>query len=279
MFFENKPLLIAIVLFVTLIILLIITAGTNNISGVSSIVGGVLEPVQGVFYSVTSGIIGFFDGFTTDAELEAENKLLQEQVIELNAELAELKEARQENERLRELLAYKEDNPKLETITARVTSWSPGQWLVVFNINAGVSSGVQKDMAVINSQGLIGRVIDTGANWAKVMAIIDSSSGVAGVIERTRDAGIIKGSIIPEGTPMMNMEFLPLDADLMPGDKVMTSGVGGIFPKGIPIGTITEISFGQDSTQTSAKLIPAVDFVHLEEVMVITQVIDRKSVV
>lgn len=274
MFFENKPLLIAIVLFVTLFILMIITAGTNNIEGVPSIVGGILEPVQGVFYSVTDSIIGFFGGFTTDAELEAENNLLREQVIELTAELTELNEIRQENERLRELLAYKQDNRKLESITARVTGKYPVQWATVYTINAGVSSGVQKDMAVINAQGLIGRVIETGANWARVLAITDSSSGVAGVIERTRDPGIIKGTMF-EGASVMTMEFLPLDADLMPGDKVMTSGVGGIFPEGIPIGTITAVSFGQNSTQTSATLIPAVDFVHLEEVMVITQVIQE----
>ncbi len=270
MLFDNKPLLIAVILFIILLMLLIITAGSGNISGVPSVLGGVLEPVQGAFYTATEAIVGFFSGFVNDAELEAENIALKEQVAELSAEISELAEMRMENERLRSLLQYKQENTKFETVTARVTGRSPGQWFVVFTINSGVSSGIKKDMAVINAQGLIGRVIDTGANWAKVMAIIDPLSGVAGIVERTRDNGTVKGTVATEGTPTMTMVHLPLDADLMPGDKVITSGLGGVFPKGIPIGTVLEVSQGRDNAQTNAKIMPAVDFVHLEEVMVIT---------
>jgi rod shape-determining protein MreC len=138
-------------------------------------------------------------------------------------------------------------------------------------INLGISSGIKVDMPVMNGDGLIGRVVDVGANWSRVMTIVDSMSGVSAIVERTRDYGMLKGTVSTgdEGEAVLTMGLLPLDADLVPGDKVITSGLSGEFPKGIPIGEVTEVSTSSNGMKNEAVVTPWVDFNHLEEVMVI----------
>ena len=126
-------------------------------------------------------------------------------------------------------------------------------------------------MPVVNGDGLVGRVVDTGAGFSRVMAIIDASSGVSGIVERTRDNGILTGTDSSgDGDALMMMGNLPLDADLMPGDTVITSGLAGVFPKGIAVGEVTEVRPSTDGMRNQAIVTPWVDFYHLEEVMVIT---------
>jgi len=271
-FWKNRPLLITIVTLVVLFILMIITAGQDDATGATSLIGGVLEPVQGFFYDTTDGIATFFTGLFTPNDLAKENAGLKEQVADLKGQLKEFEELKQENTRLQDLLNYKTQNTQFNYVTARVTGRNQGQWFVVFTINKGVSDGIRKDMPVVNQDGLVGRVTKTGANWSSIMAIIDASSGVPGHVERTRDNGVLKGADVSTGTAQLNMQLLPLDADLMPGDKILTSGLGGVFPKGLVIGEITEVSrAGTDNMQKFAIVKPAVDFLHLEEVMVITE--------
>jgi rod shape-determining protein MreC len=126
-------------------------------------------------------------------------------------------------------------------------------------------------MPVVNGDGLVGRVVDVGANYSRVMAIIDTTSGVSGIVERTRDNGILTGTADSDADEaQMVMGNLPLDADLMPGDTVITSGLAGVFPKGIAIGEVTEVRPSTDGMRNEALVTPWVDFEHLEEVMVIT---------
>lgn len=264
--------LITIVTLMILFILLIITAGQDDVTGAKSLIGGVLQPIQGFFYDTTDAITSFVVGIFTPNDALKENEQLHEKIADLEGQVKEFEEVKQENERLKAKLNFVDQNTKYSYITARVTGRSAGQWFVVFNISAGVNNGVRKDMAVVNEAGLIGRIIDTGANWSRVMALIDSRSGVSGLIERTRDNGIVEGTDLSSGSAVLNMRFLPLDADLMPGDKIITSGIDGVFPKGLNIGEITKVNNrGKDSMQKYAEIKPAVDFLHLEEVMVITE--------
>jgi rod shape-determining protein MreC len=127
-------------------------------------------------------------------------------------------------------------------------------------------------MPVVNGDGLVGRVVAVGAGFCRVITIVDSSSGVAAFVERTRDNGMLSGTISTgdETDALLTMGYLPLDADLIPGDTVMTSGLSGVFPKGIVIGDIVEVSQSSDGMKNEAAIMPRVDFDHLEEVMVIT---------
>lgn len=268
---RNRPLMITIIIVIILFVLLIMTSGENNMTGTESIVGTVIAPIQRALYTATDGIADFFTRIFGGGDLTAENLELKARVAELQGQLQDLEETKQENKRLRELLNYNTETENLEFITAKVIGRDPWHWYDTFIINLGISDGIDVDMPVINGDGLIGRVIECGATWSKVMPIVDSSSGVSGIVERTRDYGVLNGALTAGSeNALLNMGNLPLDADLIPGDTVITSGLAGVFPKGIPIGEVTEVSHSNDGMRNAAVVTPYVDFAHIEEVMVVT---------
>ncbi len=268
---RNRPLMVTIITVIILFVLLVLTAGTNNMSGAESIVGSILSPVQSALYSATGAISDFFSRIFSGADLQTENADLRARVAELEGQLQDYNEVKRENERLAKLLSFDTSTENLEYLTARVIYKAPGHWFNVFVINRGITSGIEVNMPVINGDGLVGRVVDVGAGWSRIMTIVDSMSGVSAIVERTRDHGMLKGTVSTgdEGEAVLTLGFLPLDADLVPGDKVITSGLAGEFPKGIPVGEVTEVTTSSNGMKNEAVVTPWVDFNHLEEVMVI----------
>ena len=269
---RNRPLVITIIVVIILVVLLIITAGDNNMSGTESVVGSIMAPVQSALYSGADAIADFFSRMFSGADIRAENADLSARVEELEGQLMEYNDMKRENERLKELLNYAEQTQELEFVTAKVIGSSFGHWLNTIIINVGIKDGITADMPIVNNDGLIGRVIATGYNWSRVMAIVNADSNVSAIVERTRDMGILSGTVSTglEEEALLTMSFLPFDADLVPGDTTITSSHAGVFPKGIAIGEVIDVSKSDDGMKNEAIIAPYVDFYHLEEVMVIT---------
>jgi rod shape-determining protein MreC len=271
-FFKNRPFIITAALSVVLVLLIIFTAGNGNITAVESGLGSAVTPVQGAFDTFNTSVGDFFSNIFNPTKAEAENEELKKQVAQLQSDSETLREIQKENERLRGLLGFAEQNPSLKMVPARVVSKNTGVWFNVFDIDAGRAQGIAVDMAVVNADGLVGRVIDTGLNWSKVLAVIDARSSVASLLERSRDNGMVHGMLeTGVNTGLCQMNYLDTDADVLPGDRVLTSGLGGVFPKGLAVGEIVEIGKGSEGSQRKIMVKPAVDFTHLEEVMVIVQ--------
>ena len=268
---RNRPLMVTIIVVIILLVVLVITAGSNNMSGTESVVGSIFSPVQKALYSATDAIGDFFDRMFSGSDLQAENLELEARVAELEGQLEDYNEVKAENVRLKALLNFDTKTENLEVKAAHVIGKSPGHWFNVFTIDVGMADGIKVDMPVVSSDGLVGRVLQTGANFSRVLAIIDSSSGVSSIVERTRDLGMIGGTnTAGDEDPLLTMDDLPLDADLMPGDKVITSGLADVFPKGILVGEVVEVSQSNDGMRNKAIVKPYVDFAHLEEVLIIT---------
>lgn len=133
-------------------------------------------------------------------------------------------------------------------------------------------------MAVVTADGLVGRIYEVGLNYSKVLSIIDSRSSVACVVERTRDNGVMRGKIESGSVDdACNMYYLPANHDVIPGDTVLTSGVDNLYPKGLPVGTVREVSRQTDSTEQYIVISPLADFLHLEEVLVLRTVVESDS--
>jgi len=263
--------MVTIIVVIVLFVVLVITAGDNNMTGSESLVGRLLSPMQNGLYSATEAVGNFFSRMFAGSDLESENQELEARVAELEAQLQDYEELKQENERLRELTNFVSENEDLTYVGAKVIGSAPGHWFHILIINAGLKDGIAVDMPVVTGDGLAGRVVDCGPNFSRVMAIIDSSSGVSAIVERTRDHGIVKGSVSSgDEDKLLTLANLPLDADLVPGDTVITSGLSGVFPKGIPIGEVTEVSPSSDGMSNEAVVTPWVDFKHIEDVLIIT---------
>lgn len=233
--------------------------------GAAGFMATVLLPVRSAMNSVGQF---FGDMFRTGelraqiAGLVAENQLLQNE----NRQIEQLK---LENQRLSKLLEYQTTHTQLSPVLAKVIARSPGGWFSEFKIDQGTNQGIAKDMAVVNEQGLIGRVTAVGPNWATVVSIIDSRSAVAVMVERTRDSGIVQGSYtLGKQEDLCQLTSLPFDRDLVPGDRVITNGWDEIFPKGLYIGQVSQVSSG-DGGEDFDIVTPAVDFAHIELVLVL----------
>ena len=261
--------LIAIVL---LGILAFATSGERSASWLESTVGAVVQPVQTFAARASDSIIGFVQRIfkTTDADKALEQ--LYARLAQLETVEEENERLRAENERLRALLNYSGISSDYTFVTAAVIGNSQGVWFDVFTINAGRNKGIEKDMAVVNADGLVGRVTEVGATWSKVTTIIDSSTEVSVMVERTRDIGLTRGTLTAGEDDMLELYFLASGYDLVPGDVIITNGMGSVYPRGITVGTVTEVARRTEdsSTDRNAVLQPSVDFSHLEEVMVIT---------
>ena len=270
-FWKNKPLVITVILIIVLIVLLFATSGTASGSK-TSIFGEIIKPFQSGLYKATTAVGDFFTRLFTSSDLAKENAAMAVRIEELEAQLADYKNIVAENERLKGLLNVKDSYTDYEILTAQVIGNTPGAWFSEFTINAGTNDGIEPNMIVLMDGGLLGRVLSCSHSYSKVISLIDSKSGVPALVERTRDTGVIKPLSSEAG--MLEMSYLTTDADVVPGDKIVPSGLGGIYPKGIEIGYVIEVA--NDSSSDMKVIVQSnIDFAHVEEVVVIKQIFEE----
>lgn len=220
-----------------------------------------LSPLQQTSELATSGLGKIWSGLfgataVETAQLRAEN-------LRLKARLVDFSETRQENERLRGLLAFgAELEPR--TVAARVIAVDATSWFSTVTVDRGDRDGVREGQAVMTTMGAVGRVVATAPHSARVLLIVDASSRISTLVERTRTRGVCRGN----GETLI-LDYVPLTDDVKEGDILVTSGLGGGFPKGLVVGTVKTVAQrGFDMFQT-IRIEPAVDFSRLEEVLVV----------
>jgi rod shape-determining protein MreC len=205
-----------------------------------------------------------FNVYSENQALRAENEQLRQSGIDLTEVMAE-------NVRLKAMLDYRKTAPQFDFVLATVVGRDPGTWTNTIIINRGTEHGVAKDMAVVTPAGLVGSVVQAYGNSAKVQLILDPRSAVGAIVQRpeSRVAAIVEGSAAKP--PALRMVNIARDADVIKGDKIVTSGFGGIYPKGRLVGEVTDVVNEEGGLLKYAILKPAVDFDRLEEVLVIVR--------
>ncbi|MFH1407306.1 MAG: rod shape-determining protein MreC [Candidatus Omnitrophota bacterium] len=221
------------------------------------VVGVVKLPLEGTSAAAKELPEIFYQG-----RIHKENKLLKEKLGILERKVLELQEASKENERLRGLLNFK-SQAKHRAYPALVIARDASSYSDIMIINKGSRNSIKQDMAVVSSEGLIGRVSEVGRDASKVILISDPNFRCAALIERTREQGIIEGTLWGN----CRLKFLTLDADVKLGDIVITSGLGGSIPKGILVGKVVSIKPEISYLTKSAYIKPAADITKLEEVL------------
>ncbi|HEX7831225.1 MAG TPA: rod shape-determining protein MreC [Thermoanaerobaculia bacterium] len=192
-----------------------------------------------------------------------ENLELRRKVGSLTTENLKLRQSASDLRRLRSLLAYAEQFEMKTSMAQTIMLDTAGRFKSII-IDRGASDGVQVNDVVANANGLVGRVVLTTNDLAKVQLVTDNNCSVGSLVERTRRQGVVRGS----GGTSVQMFDIPSLADVQPGDKILTAGIDGIYPKGIPIGTVVRSDPGQSLFKT-VTVKPAVDFGGIEEVIVI----------
>lgn len=256
---------LAVILMITAISF--INRERNRFLWPQAVVREALAPVQGFAQGAAHWVRRAVTSIGELRELKAENQRLKEELEQREFVYSLLQEIRAENTRLLTLLNFQESIPEFKTVAARVIAREPGNWYNAIVINKGSRDGLAVNMPVMTPQGLVGRITSVTGRQAEVLLLLDQRSSVGGLVQTTREAGIVKGFAGEKES--LRMIYLSRDAQVRPGDIVVTSGLGGVFPKGLVIGTVIEVKKEEYGLARYAVIEPAADFDYLEEVLVI----------
>jgi len=226
----------------------------------------VCAPAQKASTFVIKTVQGTFGRYVFLVNLEKENRMLKQKIAELQTESHRMEEMRLANERLKQLLQFREKNfPPM--IGAEVIGQDPSSWFKSVTVDKGERDGVKKGMAVISPAGVIGRTLKIAPHYATVLLITDYNSAVDSIVQRTRAKAIVEG----KGENRCQLKYLLRTEEVAVGDAVVTSGLGGNFPKGLMVGQVKKVDKKGHGVFQYAELVPSVDMTRLEEVFIIVE--------
>jgi len=236
----------AIVLAVVLIIALSARALDGRAGFLQNLSGSLKKPVQGAVGAVADWLEGVYGYMYKYDDLQAENESLKSQLAEAQAEARDEKSSAEENERLRNLLDFKEKHTDYELESAKIVARSASNWSSAYTIGKGSADGIKVGAPVITDTGVLtGTVKEVGTNWATVSTVIDAGTKIGATTSQSGSTGMIMGDYDLMKKGYAKLTYLPSDSQIFQGDTVLTSGVGGAFPEGLVVGTV-------DSVQTEA---------------------------
>lgn len=269
---KRKKLLIGVLTACLVILVLFLAVLTSterkNISTPEQFLREMLAPLQNGA-AVVSGNIHNWGAYLQGVDnIRAENEELQKEISELRLQLVNLAEYEQENERLKTLLhAVGSYNKQYDYATCQVVNRSQSNWYKTLIINGGSDDGFVVGLPVVCAEGVVGRIINTSANTSEVLLITDREGALSIMVQNTRTVGVVEGD---GETDSLSMIHVPYDADIENYQQVITSGYGGVFPKGLLVGYINSIDLQSDGLMLEVGVRSYVDFNRLEEVMVLT---------
>ena len=254
-------------------LLMIFTFFTDYSGGpLNKLVGYVVVPFQDGVSRIGSWISDRVDELGELKIILEENQELKQQIDELTIQNTQLQQDKYELNSLRELYKLDQQYSGYEKVGARIIARDSGNWFHSFTIDKGQKDGLTVDMNVIASGGIVGRIVSIGDNWSKVNAIINDNSNVSGMVLASSDILMVTGSLELMDQGAIGFEQLIDSADKVKvGDKVVTSNVSDKYLPNILIGYISEINKDSNNITKSGKITPAVDFEHIEEVLVILE--------
>jgi len=224
----------------------------------------ITAPFQRLFSNTIKGVQDIWFKYFDLINTHEENIRLKGQIAALKRQDYHSRELLATYQRLRGLLRFTETTYD-DIQAARVIGRDPSGLFQSIIIDKGRDSGLSVNMPVVNGDGVVGRIVSVSDNYSKVLLLIDQNSAVDCLIQRSRDNGIVKGLSSDECV----MDYVLKTSDIIVGDTIITSGIGGVFPKGIPVGEVTDIKDPSDELFLEVRIRPFVDFPKLEEILVI----------
>jgi len=268
-FLKNKLFILLAVTVAILIIMGLSVRKNSKVNSVSNVLTVVLSPFQEFINYIGDRVEGAADYLQNVEALNQENEALKLRISELEKEVKELSDYREKNKELKEALNIKDQFSDVEFLGANIIAKDIGNWFNIFTIDRGITDGITVDSAVITKDGLVGRVISSDLVSSKVITIIDEDSTVSARLSKTRDLVFVKGDLQLKNEGLCRLDNIFPDVDISVGDTIETSGLGGIYPKGIIIGKVKEVRRKSSDLNRYAIIEPAVDFKRLEEVFVL----------
>ncbi|MBN1076543.1 rod shape-determining protein MreC [Clostridium botulinum] len=270
-FLKNKLAVTIIVLSVAFLGLIVYTVKRDNKTVIENGASNALKPAQTLIYKATNRVKETLDFFLNFSEVKDQSKKLTLENEELKSKLIQYSDLEEENERLRSIVNFAEQNNNYNYIGCDIIGYSGGNFLDGYIVNKGENEGIKKGMVVMAAQGLVGKVTSVGSNWSIVQSLINENIAVSVMVESTREStGYLKGYKDNKNRNLAKVYNLPIDSEVKEGDVIITSGVGMIYPKEIKIGEVTHVEEDKIKVMKSAVVKPYVDFNKLEELFIVS---------
>jgi rod shape-determining protein MreC len=221
-------------------------------------------PVAGLADRLAGAVEDLWLGYFNLVGTREENENLKLVLGRQSRQLVVLAEERLANERLRRMLGFHEQPPG-RYLSARVVAWDPGPWFQSLVVSAGSDHGVTEDSPVLTDRGVVGRVVELSPGWSKVLLLTDSSSSIDSFVQRNRVPALLSG----RGRDGLSLDYIRKSDDVRPGDLVVTSGLDGIFPPGLPLGSVTVVDKQSLGIFLAAQVSPLAELERLEEVLIL----------
>lgn len=254
------------IIITVLLMIIVTTVGRSHFNVPQRFGMDVIGKGQYVVTRILGGISNVWNSYIALINVRRENVVLREELNRAIETNQEYREAMAENMRLRKLLKVKE-SLKPPTLTAQIIGRDPSLWFRTLTIDRGTSDGIEKGMPVITVEGVVGQILETSRSTSKVLLAHDHNSAVNALVQKNRVQGIVKG----EGGQSYQLRYILKNADVEEGDLIVTSGLGGSFPKGIPVGTVSSVTKTKRGMFQNITVTPSVNFSQLEYLVVILQ--------
>ena len=251
-------------LLLSLYILTVSARGQLKNEPVGVVLMWLLRPLQIAAQATSGWLIGIQENYLTMSGFKLENERLRKRIQTLEVERQKLLEAEATHRKLQQLLDFRAQLPT-KALTASIIADSASTWFQGCVLDKGSADGVHKDMAVVTPLGVVGKVVSTSTRSAKVILLTDANSGIDVVIQRTRSRGIVSGSL-ENG---LVLKYMKRSEDIQVGDRLITSGLDGVFPKGLMVGTVTHVNKQNLGLFQFVEVLPAVQPSRVEEVLVV----------
>lgn len=270
-FLEKRGLWLLLAIAVVAVTLAAMSIFSSTASPLGNIVGVITSPFRSAAQSVADWYNEKQDYFADNRALRAANEELKRQIAEMQADVRDAETALEENERYREMLGLREKHRSFELESARVLNRSQSNWTSSLTLNCGTDYGIAVGDCVITERyELVGVVSEAGYNWCTVLTVIDTDSSLGARVFRTGDVGLAQGDFALMGQGLLELSYLPNEgSQLLPGDLVLSSGLGGYYPADLTIGSVREVRTDDSGAASYAVVQPAADLETLTQVFVV----------
>lgn len=240
-------------------------------SYIRSAIVTVSTPFRWAFTKVGEGLSGFALYFRTLEELRDENAALRQELEDYKNLVYDAELIEEENDFLSSFLGVKEEHNDFLFEDATVVGRESTNYRTVYTLSKGSMHGIKVNMPIITVGGLVGHVTEVGATWSKAVLLTETASAVGGYIERSGALGVVEGTYELRADGLCRMVYIEPDSDIRKGDKVITSGIGGVYPRGIIIGKVADVSVDETTRTLTALIEPSAELDSISRVMIITE--------
>ena len=252
--------------------LALLSVFSNTSSPLANAANTIASPFRSAYTAVATWFNDKQRYYKDTSALEAENARLRQELAEMEADIRQARTDREENARLRRLLDLRQQRRDLtsDLEAATITEHAVTNWTSSLTLNKGTLHGVEVNDCVIDETGaMVGVISETGTNWSTVLTLVDTDTSLGAQVFRTSDLGLAQGNFSLMEENLLRMDYLPAECELLGGDLVLTSGLGGYYPSGLVIGSVVEVKVDDSGAAPYAILSPAVDFDALTQVFII----------